>query len=165
MQNQTDLFNQQISILDPEAQIHTTPEIVDAVFEEVPQEDSIFGPIISSYSRAQAIDDGTLVDATIGDFAEVTAQHFKIPVAMSNAVFAIIEQAVNHPKHGNDYKGVWHDVCTMAKWYMKKDSSDPYCFKVKITGAGRKSVFIFKMILGGGDNGEPVLTVTLPNED
>ena len=135
----------------------------------VPQESDrreMFGDPISVYTRAQAIEDGILVDATIGDLAEVSRQHFKYPIAMTAAVFGLMEKAVNHPKHCNDYKGVWHDICWMAIHNTKR-RFDPttHLFEVIITGTGRKRLHMLKMVCGPGDNAEPVLTIMLPEED
>ena len=66
--------------------------------------------VISAYTRAQAIDDGVLVDGTIGDLAEVSRQHYKTNIAMTIAVFDLIDRAVKHPDWCNDYAGVWHDI-------------------------------------------------------
>ncbi|GAG58437.1 unnamed protein product, partial [marine sediment metagenome] len=38
-------------------------------------------------------------------------------------------------------------------------------FKVVITGTGKKKIHTFKIECSGGDNGEPVLTIMLPDED
>ncbi len=135
----------------------------------VPRENDVrevFGEVIYGYSRAQAIEDGVLVDGTIGDLAEVSRQHFRYPIAMTAAVFGLMEKAVNHPKHCNDYKGVWHDICWMAKCGISR-RFDPttHLFRVIITGTGRKRLHTLKMVCGPGDNAEPVLTVMLPEED
>src|SRR5262245_41814704 len=116
--------------------------------------------VIYSYGRAQAINDGVLVDANQGDFGEVSKQHFKIPVAMSNALFAIIRRAVENKKFCNDYKGIWHDILWMSrtKLAVSVDESTRY-FMVHINGAGRTRKFYLKAVCGPGDNGEPVLTV------
>ncbi len=95
--------------------------------------------VIDTYTRAQAIEDGVLVDGTIGDLAEVTRQHYKYPVAMTAAVFALMEQAVNHPKWCNDYNGVWHDILWMSrKNITRRFDPTTHLFKVIITGTGRK---------------------------
>lgn len=131
---------------------------------EVKEEESIFGEVISRYTRAQAIADGVLIDAMEGDFAEVSRQHFKYPIAMTAAVFAIIRKAVEHPKYCNDYKGVWHDILWMGRG-LRGARQDQNLFRVKIMGAGRRNVFTFKMVCGPGDTAEPVLTLMLPEED
>lgn len=128
------------------------------------EEDSVFGEVISRYTRAQAIADGVLIDAMQGDFEEVSRQHFKYPIAMTAAVFAIIRKAVENPKHCNDYKGVWHDILWMARG-LRGARQDQNLFRVMITGAGRQRLFTFKMVCGPGDTAEPVLTLMLPEED
>ncbi len=126
--------------------------------------------IISSYSRADAIADGVLIDAMIGDFESVSRQHYKFPVAMTAGVFAIIDQAVKAKKYCNDYAGVWHDILHMAKQgcdiaggtgkeievYIQRFNADPFHAQNRET---------FHILCGPGDNAEPVLTVMLPNED
>jgi len=70
-------------------------------FEEMIE---IWGEPIACYTRQEAIEDGFLVDAQDGDFQEVTQQHLgACPCVMTAEVFALIEQAVLHPKHGNDW--------------------------------------------------------------
>jgi hypothetical protein len=128
--------------------------------------DSLFegAEVISSYSRAQAIDDGVLVDLS-AVAPEVCGQHFKVPVACTAEVWGIIDRAVKNRKRCNDLNGVVHDMLWMSK-VMKRDV-DPTTriFRVKITGAGRRSVYDFKMVCGPGDNAEPVMTIMLPEED
>ena len=118
-------------------------------------------PIISSYSRAQAIDDGFLVDLSEADGAK---GHFKFPLACTVGVWAIIEKAVNNPKWHNDLAGVLHDICWMSRFGRAVDPTTRL-FKVVIKGAGRKSKFTFKIVCGPGDTPEPVLTIMLPEED
>jgi hypothetical protein len=126
-------------------------------------------PVIFAYTRREAIEDGVLVDATVGDLAEVTRQHFKVHVAMTAAVFGILERAVENPRHLNDYKGVWHDVCWMLRIAISRQpaerSSSELLFRVIITGAGRSKNWIFKGVMGPDDEGEPCLTIMLPDED
>ncbi len=125
----------------------------------------MFGPVISSYSRAQAIEDGVLVDANIGDLAEVTRQHFKYPVAMTAAVFRLMEKAVNNPRWCNDYRGVWHDILHMSKVaIVRRIDPTQHLFRVIITGTGRRKYHTLKIVCHPGDNAEPVLTVMMPNE-
>ena len=128
--------------------------------------DDLFGEMVSSYSRAEAITDGVLVDASVGDLAEVSRQHFKYPIAMTAAVYELIKKAVDHPKHCNDWKGIWHDICWMSKM-NKTRILDPtsHLFMVIINGTGRKRNHTLKIVCGPGDNAEPVLTVMMPEED
>ena len=126
----------------------------------------VFGEVISSYSREQAIEDGVLVDGMVGDLAEVSRQHFKYPVAMTAAVFELMEKAVNHPKWCNDFRGVWHDILWMSKMAkIRRIDATQHLFRVIITGTGRKRYHTLKIVCHAGDNAEPVLTVMLPDED
>jgi len=121
--------------------------------------------VISTYTRRQAIEDGVLVDASVGDLAEVSRQHYKHPVAMTAAVWGLIDRAVKHPKHCNDYKGVWHDILWMSRVCPTKKWATGRLFLVIITGVGRKRNHTLKIECGPGDDGEPVLTIMLPEED
>lgn len=124
-----------------------------------------FGEVIYSYSRAQAIDDGVLVDMMQNEFSEISRFHYKFPIAITSAVFAIMEKAVNNPRCSNDYKGVWHDMLFMSRMMKKKVDESTILFRVKIKGTGHTSLFDFKMVCGPGDNAKPVMTIMLPNED
>lgn len=127
--------------------------------------EAVFGEVIHSYTRAQAIEDGVLVDlnAVAGD---VVGQHYSAPVACTAAVWAIIEKAVKNPRWCNDVNGVVHDMLWMAR--RSGARLDPWTtvFQVIIRGAGRSSRFTFKMASGGPDeNGAIRLTIMLPEED
>ena len=121
--------------------------------------------VIVTYTRRQAIDDGVLVDASVGDLAEVSRQHYKHPVAMTAAVFDLMRRAVEHPRWCNDYKGVWHDILGMSRMNPVQKWETGCLFQVIITGVGRKRKHTLKIECGPGDDAEPVLTVMLPEED
>ena len=78
----------------------------------------IFGEVISSYTRAQALEDGVLVDLSEMDGAK---GHFKYPLACTTAVWVIIEKAVNNRKWHNDLAGVLHDICWMSRFGRSLD--------------------------------------------
>ncbi len=125
-----------------------------------------FGDAISTYSRRQAIEDGVLVDGMQPELAEISRQHYKHPVAMTAGVFDLIERAVDHPNHCNDYRGVWHDILWMSKMNITRQFSEScHLFKVIITGLGRKRTHELKVVCGPGDDAEPVVTIMLPEED
>ena len=124
----------------------------------------IFGNVISSYTRLQAIEDGVLVSGNDGDLADVSRQHFKYPIAMTSAVFEIMQKAVENPRWCNDYAGIWHDMLWMSKVMGRQVDASTRLFKVIIRGAGRQQYHTFKIVCGPGDNAEPVLTVMLPHE-
>jgi hypothetical protein len=125
--------------------------------------------IIYAYTREDAIADGVLVDANVGEFAEITRQHFKMPVAMTAGVFALIEKAVKNPDWCNDYKGVWHDICWMCRYAIKNEraSGSSLTFPVIITGVGRTRKHHLRATVGavGPTDPAPCLTIMLINED
>ena len=69
--------------------------------------------VIHSYSRAQAIEDGVLVD--LSALSPVCREHYKFPVACTAAVWAIVDKAVKNKKCYNDLNGVLHDILWMSK--------------------------------------------------
>ncbi len=127
-------------------------------------DNNIFGDVIYSYTRAQAIDDGVLAD--LSEIApDVCAQHFKYPVACTSAVWDMIEKACSNEKYCNDIKGVIHDMLYMARKMGRAVDETTSYFPVIITGLGRVTKYEFKIVCGPGDDAEPVLTIMLPGED
>lgn len=116
-----------------------------------------FGETIYSYSRAQAIEDGVLVDLSNVDSIR---QHWKHPFACTSAVWAIIEEALK--QDGQDVPGICHDISAMAKLSLRGGrEGDQVLFTVIITGRKHQ----LKLHIGPGDTAAPVLTLMLPNED
>lgn len=130
-----------------------------------------WGEPIYTYTRAQAIADGVLVDADAGELAPVSRQHFgAASVAMTAGLHALIERAVNNPKYWNDWRGVWHDVCWMSKLapgrrILTRDLEQTVWFKVIIVGAGRTRYHTLKRVTT--PTGEVGLDITfmLADED
>ena len=52
----------------------------------------VFGDVISSYSRKQAIEDGVLVDLS-AMAPGLCLEHYKHPIACTSSVFAIVQKA------------------------------------------------------------------------
>jgi len=141
--------------------VHTCPRENEAVIAD---HMNPFGDVVFAYTRKQAIEDGVLVDlnAVAGD---VCRQHFKVPIACTAAVWALIDKAVKSPKHCNDVAGVVHDILFMSKTGLARKVDDSTrIFTVIITG-GRKRNHQLKLVCGPGDNAEPVVTIMLPEED
>lgn len=125
----------------------------------------IFGEPISVYTRAQALEDGVLVDLMQDKMAEVARQHYKYPIACTAAVWEIIDKAVKNPKWCNDYAGVLHDMLWMSRVYKRQLSETTVIFRVKIVGAGQKQLYDFKMVCGPSDDGSPCMTIMCSDED
>lgn len=136
------------------------------------QIDHIFSAadIIHSYSRAQAIDDGVLVDVskTAGEAG------FTVPVAISRAAWADCvewtEETDSRKNTIQDEGGRLWDVVFMARLACRARNDSPRrlfaLYRVPVEGRGvcprRVTLAIH---IGPGDFGEPVVTIMLPNED
>jgi hypothetical protein len=133
----------------------------------------IFGELIHTYSRADALDDGYLVDVS------KTAREagFRFPVALTRAAWNdCVEwtEADSDRKHWpQDEAGRLWDVLTMTRFYMRgvvRRDPDTDRFMLQVLrvpreGRGVKARMVRLMAhLGPGDQGEPVITVGFPSD-
>ena len=94
-------------------------------------EDPVFGEVIYSYTRKQAIEDGVLVDIT--EMAKEAG--IKYPVAItSTAFFGYVAPDPMPP--GQDLKGRLWDLCTMFKLAARKTDRPNLEFKVQFVLGG-----------------------------
>ena len=129
----------------------------------------IFGEPIYTYSRAQAIEDGLLVDVT----AWAKEAGFNVPVAMTRAAWAdCVEWTANDSKRQTfqDEAGRLWDVLYMCFQSARRSkSSDRFFFNLYRVPRGGKGVTPrltkLKAIIGPGDDAEPVITILEPDED
>jgi hypothetical protein len=119
--------------------------------------------LVHTYTRAQALEDGFLVD--LNQFIPVRESGYKFPVACTRTVWEIIEKAVKNKKHGNDHKGIIWDILSMSRMHQTKRWGTGALFRVLITGAARRTIFTFKIECGAGDDLAPAFTISLPDED
>lgn len=122
-------------------------------------------PIVFSYSRAQAIADGVLVDLT--EWAKETG--FQVPVACTAAVWHsfIVPKDELRPA-GQSERGRAHDVLWLLYVAIRKCPcrADRLAFEVAFLMSPRDHRTVeLKAIAGPGDAGEVVLTILLPDED
>ena len=116
--------------------------------------------VIYSYTRAQAIEDGVLVDLT-GLYPGDT-RLYKYPVACTSAVWGLIERACQKTGE-NPGVYVW-DLCFMSiNCKVREIDHSTVLFKVGIPIGGKEHTL--KIACGPGDDGKPVMTVMLPHED
>ncbi len=141
-----------------------------------------FGPLISVYTRTQAIADGTLVPVD----QDLAAQAgFAVPVALTRAVHedCIAWTAEDTRRTGvvQDQTGRLWDVLTMAARAARRARGDDrVSFQVHRVPRDRgpipiddlddhqhEALCLVSLVLhcGPGDAGEPVLTVLQPDED
>lgn len=124
------------------------------------------GFVVSSYSRAQALEDGVLVDIT-----HIAKQAgFKFPTVVSQALWALIEPSPELMFHGESKDSRIWDVCFMAGHAMRAvRKSSQADFKVFLRQNKRnsedKDTYDCYIVCGPGDTAEPVLTIMLKGED
>ena len=128
-------------------------------------ENSVFGDVIYAYSRAQAIEDGVLVD--VSETAREAG--FKFPVAVTRTLWnGYITPLEESRKWGQSESGRLWDVVYMLMQEtrrMKKPTDTLYVQVYFIMKEKQKRLVTLKSICGPGDDGEPVITIMLPEED
>jgi Family of unknown function (DUF6573) len=148
--------------------------------------------VISVYTRQQAIDDGILVDCEQSPMGEMRRQLMKWPLAMTATAFHRyvwpIEEKANLPPD-QSLEGRFWDVIWMfhaaVKGAVTARRIDPcnllfdfYCIVAdpalwpneRIDATARSGpegmrLVTLKAVSGPGDDGEPVMTFMLPDED
>jgi hypothetical protein len=124
-----------------------------------------FGDIIHKYTRAQAIEEGVLEDVT--EMAKEAG--IKIPVALTKAVQeGYVVPDDRSRLWGQSEAGRLWDVLSVLTCYARsaKPGTDTIFFTVTFIMKERQRRNIrLKAVLGGGDEGGPVITIMLPEED
>ncbi len=127
--------------------------------------------VISVYSRAQAIADEVLVDVSV----IAREAGFRIPVALTAGVFRdCVEWHASDNETsgaGQDQEGRLWDVVFMAYSAAKAEKSGQQrvrysLYRVPRDGKSHQAKRVdLDLHIGGGDQGEPVITIMLPEED
>ncbi|MES9902792.1 MAG: DUF6573 family protein [Sedimenticola sp.] len=120
--------------------------------------------VVSTYTRAQAIDDGVLVDVT----ATAKEAGFRVPVALTAAVWGDCVAWDNDSEEAcQDESGRLWDVLTMAGTAARCNKGDRVSFFVlRIPCRGERPETVqLVMHIGPGDQAEPVITIMQPGED
>jgi hypothetical protein len=126
----------------------------------------VFGEVIHSYSRAQAIADGVLVD--VGSRERM----FKFPVAMTQAAYSATVAWPDSESLGalQDEAGRLHDVLWMTALAARRPGKTDR-MKVQLhvvprgSTSGKTRLVELEAVCGPGDNFEPVITIQFPGED
>ena len=129
--------------------------------------------VIHVYTRAEAIADGVLVDVT----ATAREAGFKVPTAVTAAVFdQCIEWTESDAEQSSAYQDqegrLWDVVYlaafkarTLAKRGVRQNHVIFELNVVPRPGHTHPRHRTLKLVIGPGDNPEPVATIMLPNED
>lgn len=138
-------------------------EIAEFMLAEIAQaEHPLFGPVISAYTRAQAVADGVLVD--VSEMAREAG--LKHPTALTATVWAQYV-AVPEGVTGQDPQGRLWDIIMMLRFAIQKGTDGSqlrYDLLVRNDNTSPQPVTL-KAICGPGDTPDPVITIMLPNED
>jgi hypothetical protein len=129
----------------------------------------LFGDEIYCYTRAQAIDDGVLVD--VSEIAKEAG--FKISVVVTQAVWEKYvawtgedtDKQTYQDESGRLWDVIW--MLSLASNRSRGKSDVMYeLYAVPRDGRSRRPAKIqLKAVIHGGDHGEPAITVMLPTED
>jgi len=120
--------------------------------------------VVYSYSRAQAIADGVLVDVT----EAAKSIGFKLHTVVTDHLFhGYVEPPAGLDGEGQSVTSRLHDLMVLALFAARKAmNTDRVTFKVDFLMApGRKETIEVVAHIGPGDHGEPVLTIMLPEDD
>ena len=133
-------------------------------------EHPFFGKVVSVYTRAQALADGVLIDA--GAMAREAG--FRWPVAITAGAWSdcvtwsdVDSQRQTH----QDQSGRLSDVLFMASHAVRTraDAGAQLLFELyRVPRDGRSTeaeLTTLKLVVGPGDEGEPVTTILLRKED
>jgi hypothetical protein len=123
----------------------------------------LFGDVIYSYTRKQAIEDGVLIDVT--EMAKEAGIVF--PVAVTAAVWAKYVEVPEGVQCQDEEGRLW-DIVWMLQFAIRgaRKGEDRIDYALMVRNDNRKPKRVkLKCICGPGDDAEPVLTVMLPNED
>lgn len=122
--------------------------------------------VISAYSREQAFEDGVLVDVT------ETAREagWKFPVALTQAVWneyvKVPAKVKGQDEMGRLWDIVYMSVMSVRAAKKKGKSGSMLLFMLYVRNDNRKPKPVtLKLIVGPGDNLEPVVTILLTDED
>lgn len=125
--------------------------------------------MIHSYSRAEAIEDGQLIDVS----ERAREAGFVVPVAISVAAWhqlvAWNEKAAPHGSLQDEVGRLW-DVLSLGAIIAKmhRDSSR-FEYVVRVMEVAEHGLIVVPkravITIGPGDHAEPVITITLPEED
>ena len=119
--------------------------------------------VLHAYTRAEAISDGVLVNVT----ETASEAGFRYPVALTRSVY---ERYVVVPEgvEAQDERGRLWDVVYMCLLGVRSSTGSETRFSLHVRNSnarGTPPLVMLKALCGPGDNGEPVITIMLPDED
>ena len=130
---------------------------------------NVFGDLISSYSRADALRDGVLIEA---DPRLCREAGIKWPVAISDHLWGFVEPDNMAEMPGQSVNGrlwdlLWLFSLSARKQNRPSDRISYRCIFLMKTGKtrSRRVTVSVVAVCGPGDDGAPVITLMLPEDD
>ena len=119
--------------------------------------------VIDSYSRAEAIQDGVLVDVS----TMAAEAGIRFPVAVTRQLWdTYIIPDPRSERLGQSQSGRLWDVLHMFRMAAARSSDSIMLFRLYfIMKERQRRLVTLKAVLGPGDTPEPVITIMLPHED
>lgn len=120
--------------------------------------------LIFSYTRAQAIEDGVLIDVT----AQAKETGFKFHTVVTDNLFhTYIEPPVGLEGEGQSIPGRLRDVLMVLRTAILGKSATDYLELdvLFLMAPVRHELVRIIAVVGPGDYGEPVMTIMLPGDD
>jgi hypothetical protein len=120
-------------------------------------------PVIFSYSRAQALEDGVLVDVS----AQAKQAGFTVPVALTQAVWdRCVTLSPAAERAGNDEAGRTWDILWMLRCAIRAAPAGSvlHFSMLCVTDSQQPQRVELEAHIGTGDDAAPVLTIMFPGE-
>jgi hypothetical protein len=140
--------------------------------------EDVFGPVIYAYTRAQAIEDGVLVDVS----AMAKEAGIKLPTAITAAVHVEYVVVPEELKGFQDEAGRLWDVVWMCAFAIRSgeiqgsegtfqlivatpDNAPWRSNEKRHAGSKTQRLVTLKAVCGPSDDGSPCITIMRPEED
>lgn len=122
----------------------------------------VFGDPISIYTRAQAIEDGVLVD--VSETAREAG--FRFPVAVTQRVWSeIVTPDPRAREWGQSETGRLWDILSILRLMVRRGGSRIDFRVIAIMKERQRRYIRLKALCGPSDDGSPCITILMPDED
>jgi hypothetical protein len=121
-------------------------------------------PVIFSYTRKQAIEDGVLLDVT----EQANQLGFKVNTCVTDHLYSeYVVPPAGLEGEGQSIEGRLHDLLfrTLLAAKAIRDSDRAEFDVLFLVAPGRWVTAHVVAVIGPGDQGEPVMTIMLPEDD
>ena len=122
--------------------------------------------VIHTYTRAQAIEDGVLVDVS----ETACEAGIKFPCAVTSGVWNRCVTVPDGIKAQDEAGRLWDVVWMLRAAIPQSNEADTIRYQLYVRNTNRekldrRDLVTLKAVCGPGDDAEPVITIMLPEED